>query len=137
MTVDLDWRRFPYEVTHALDRECIMLEQLEPGLRAAYAPGEVVVLDSTGKTELCRVPHYRLAMPDPERLRRAAAAALERIDPDLAERCVVAINEDSIDVDDAPHSDYVTVRVLLDDQSVPLFAAHRRVVVPEWPDDVE
>ncbi|GAA4518375.1 hypothetical protein GCM10023191_092390 [Actinoallomurus oryzae] len=138
MTADLDWRRFPYEVTRALDRESIMLEQLEPGLRAAYAPGEIVVLDHSGETELCRVPHYRLALPDPERLRRAAAKALENLPDHLADQCVAAINDEAIELRDPPESEWIEVYVQIGpDARVPLFRAHRCVVVPDWPRDVE
>ncbi|WP_406306257.1 hypothetical protein OHA61_34065 [Streptomyces sp. NBC_00885] len=130
---ELDMDRLPFEITRALDENGIIPEMLTPGLAARPEIGELVIL-SEGE-EVCRIPRYRLRTPDPELLRRAAHATLATMPTDIADRCSTAINQGAFEVEAPPDQDYVYVNVFLGDgEPFKFFKAHRRTVVPGWPE---
>lgn len=132
----VDWARFPHEVKRAVEGE-VLLEQINPGLTASDAGDEVIIyerepgVDPPG-VEVARVPWYRLRDWDAERMRRSAVLALERAPTHLADQLVAAIHAGAWEVIAPPDADWVACHV----DGFRLFAAHRRVVVGGWPDDV-
>lgn len=130
---DLDLNRLPYEITRALDKECVMVEQLEPGLAMRPEAEELVVLKDG--VELCRVPRYRLRASDPELLRKTAAATLSTLPVGMADQCVAAINEGRFEVIEPPDDDYVYCHIFLGEEPFKFFAAHRRCVIVGWPEE--
>ncbi|MFP5256077.1 MAG: hypothetical protein ACLGI8_09535 [Acidimicrobiia bacterium] len=140
----IDWARFAAEVGRQIQQECLP-EQLLPGLLAADE-GEVAVVferrDQMGPNEpenfgaeVARVPWWRVRHPDPDRLRKAAAAALDRFPTHLADQLSTAINRGELEVIAPSHEDWVFVHVRLGEEVVKLYAAHRRAVVDGWPED--
>lgn len=131
---DLDMRRFLYEARRALHDELILPEALDPGLYAKPDPDNerIALLDRHG-THLAWLPWYRLRRPDPEQLRTAAAIACSRLPIDLADQAIAAINDGAVTVHEPANDDYVSVDVHLGARTLALFAAHRRAVVPGYP----
>lgn len=132
-TVDLE--RVPFEVRRALEKAGYFAELLAPGLRIRRDDdGTLTVVDCHGD-DLATVPLHRLLALDSERLRQAAATALERVPVDIADQCAAAINAGAIELHDPPDGDMVRCDIPIGSRVVPLFAAHRRVLVPGWPED--
>lgn len=132
--VDVD--RVPFETRRALEENGYFVEMMEAGLSMRRRDdGDLDVIDCHGET-LAAVPLHRLLALDPERLRVATAAALERMPTGLADQVVAAINDGEFVLSDPPDDEVVRLDVPLGDrQVVGVFVAHRRVLVPGWPED--
>lgn len=131
----LDIKRVPHEITRALDDNCIIPEQLPPGL--AMRPlddGMLSIRDRNGK-EVCQVPLYRLRASDSELLRKMAVATLSTLPVGMADQCVTAINQGRFEVVEPPDDDYVYCHIFLGEEPFKFFAAHRSCVVAGWPEE--